>query len=144
MKKMIFLKLLMLAQISMASNIFNGRYLMEIQIGDTKFIDDVTIEPAAEATIPLNGFSGNIVGTVNVPDRFSSALNGEVFCNKAYKFCSVDFSIVANENGHSFNVKYSGQTINYEDAVKGAPVIFSGRSYLADGSLLGKFRATQQ
>lgn len=131
-----------------SSNIFteislDGIYDMNIQIGDRNFTD-ILILKGDKGKINLTNFDGAIAGSVTVPNTFTSSLSGHGRCRLWGSFCIVDFSIVAHENGQSFNVHYKGEVIpeDYLEMLNRNLVsTIRGTAYLDNAKVLGNFIA---
>lgn len=126
--------------------ILDGRYEMQLNINGTVFNDVMELK-GKDKPITLSGFSGELDGSIEVPEMFISPLAGNGSCSEFSETCIFRFVITATEGTESFKVFYKMQ-LEPTDFAKLAngetqEVRLTGTAYLEDGSVLGNFVATK-
>lgn len=120
-----------------------GIYEMALVIGEKTFHDTLIIE--STQPMPIDTYSGELQGSITVPNVFSAPLQGNANCLLfRLSKCTLNFEILADENGHQFKVFYKAELkgYNYYDSLfnGGAPILI-GEAALENGELLGRFTA---
>lgn len=124
----------------------DGKYLMELKIGDRVFIDHMDLQGQGQPLL-LRVFNGAITGTVTVPGIFTSDLKGQGHCSESSASCELNFVIIAHEHGRDYKVFYHAELTkeNYLRALSGkSPPVLTGTASLEDGQHLGPFKAIKQ
>lgn len=134
------------SQVKAEGPVLDGKYLMELKIGDRVFIDHMDLQ-GQEGSIHLQAFNGGITGTITVPGIFTAHLNGQGNCSESSSSCELNFVINAHEGGKYYKVFYHAKLTN-EDYLRAlsrkAPPVLTGTASLEDGQLLGPFEAIKQ
>jgi hypothetical protein len=133
--------LLSVASLKAQTAIYDGDYVMYLEIGDKIFEDKLTF---AGVNSPISFlFRGPVQGFVEVPGVFKSPLTGEGLCKPWSNYCNFKFSILAKENGEEFEVFYEMRL--YSGVLTdGQLPTFEGQAFLKDHQLLGHFTAVKQ
>ncbi|QDK37560.1 hypothetical protein [Bdellovibrio sp. NC01] len=128
-----------------ADGILDGHYAVEMQIGQRLFHDEMNLQGASP--IALRNFTGAISGNIVVPGVFESPLEGQAVCSEANLSCELEFTILVNEGGEPYKVRYVAE-IHGEDYIRAATLkaepVLRGSAYLEDGKLMGTFTATRK
>lgn len=129
-----------------APKVVDGDYRVELTIGDKVFVDQMTLK-GQDRPMALQDFQGEFVGSMTVPGVFTSPLIGSGYCTDRGPVCNLGFSIVANENGQTYQVNYTAVVDansfnNYRQGL--GPLIIRGTATLENGSVLGDYVAIKQ
>ncbi|MEZ0393407.1 MAG: hypothetical protein ACAH59_14400, partial [Pseudobdellovibrionaceae bacterium] len=91
--------------------------------------------------------NGRIEGSIEVPNTFTSPLDGNAFCSYRDSSCHFSFDIVAHENGQDYTVHYDGRILR-EDYAKIKMGLqdstIKGQATLENGQILGEFVAIKK
>ena len=134
------------SQVKASGPALDGKYLMELKIGDRIFIDHLDLQ-GMEGAIHLRTFNGGIAGAITVPGIFTAPLSGQANCSESSSSCELNFVINAYEGGKYYKVFYQAELTNenYLRALSGKfPPVLTGTASLEDGQLLGPFEAIKQ
>lgn len=136
MKKQMMLSILLLLG-AFSAQAMDGRYLVNLKIGDKVFQDEMEIK-SDESVIYRER---EIYGTYSVPGEFISLLKGTSYCHLWNNDCSLNFEIVAQENGRSYKVFFQayGLVVNPPEKMR-----LQGTATLEGGRKLGTLEAIQQ
>ena len=124
----------------------NGKYEMTLTIGNKVFTDYMIIDKIAANPVLLISQNTEIQGSIEVPHIFKSSFVGQLFVETRYKVVSLNFSIVAKENGQEFNVHYVAgiSPMNLNKILQGElPPTFYGTASLDNNKKLGEFKAVK-
>lgn len=88
--------------------IIDGIYQMELTTQEKTFNQILELKgknhPLSFLAMEKQKISGSLTG----PKAITKTFEGELFCNLWSGTCSIDFSIIAHEEGKDFNVNYRG------------------------------------
>lgn len=140
------------AQTDTPDIVISGKYEMKLQINDTQFVDYLTFNcyfswSNACFNVLLEPQTTSIRGQLEVPNIFTAPLRrGIIKITDNPRKVSIEFEILAKENGQEFKVYYKAEIPDslHEDISTGKiPPTFKGIALLDDNKKLGDFTAVK-
>jgi hypothetical protein len=130
----------------------SGKYEMHLKINDTVFVDYLSFNcfftwsnPCL--SISLEPQTSSLKGSIEVPNNFTVPIKkGVIRITEKPLTTSLEFEILAKENGREFKVYYNAKIPAplYEDILSGkTPPTFEGTALLEDNKKLGDFAAVK-